>query len=132
MDNHSPNEGPGKGLINVGQRMVTTLVSIVETRVRLAIVELEEEKANLIQMLLMVGLTMLFTAFGLMSLMILVIVAVEPQYRLMAIAVTTGVLFALALILGIWVIVKSRRSTLLSSSREELSTDRKLLEERQS
>ena len=50
----------------------------------------------------------------------------------MAIAVTTGVLFALALILGIWVIVKSRRSTLLSSSREELSTDRKLLEERQS
>ena len=78
MDNHSPNEGPGKGLINVGQRMVTTLVSIVETRVRLAIVELEEEKANLIQMLLMVGLTMLFTAFGLMSLMILVIVAVEP------------------------------------------------------
>ncbi|KFD20870.1 MULTISPECIES: phage holin family protein [Tatumella] len=132
MDNHSQNEGPGKGLINVGQRMVTTLVSIVETRVRLAIVELEEEKANLIQMLLMVGLTMLFTAFGLMSLMILVIVAVEPQYRLMAIAITTGVLFALALILGIWVIVKSRRSTLLSSSREELSTDRKLLEERQS
>lgn len=132
MDNHSPNEGPGKGLINVGQRMVTTLVSIVETRVRLAIVELEEEKANLIQMLLMVGLTMLFTAFGLMSLMILVIVAVEPQYRLMAIAITTGVLFALALILGIWVIVKSRRSTLLRSSREELSTDRKLLEERQS
>lgn len=132
MDNHSQNEGPGKGLINIGQRMVTTLVSIVETRVRLAIVELEEEKANLIQMLLMVGLTMLFTAFGLMSLMILVIVAVEPQYRLMAIAITTGVLFALALILGIWVIVKSRRSTLLSSSREELSTDRKLLEERQS
>ena len=132
MDNHSQNEGPGKGLINVGQRMVTTLVSIVETRVRLAIVELEEEKANLIQMLLMVGLTMLFTAFGLMSLMILVIVAVEPQYRLMAIAITTGVLFALALILGIWLIVKSRRSTLLRSSRDELSTDRKLLEERQS
>lgn len=132
MENHPQHEGPGKSIINVGQRMVTTLVSIVETRVRLAIVELEEEKANLVQMLMLVGLTMLFTAFGLMSLMILVIVAVDPQYRLMAIGITTGVLFALALIMGIWVIVKSRRSTLLRHSRDELSTDRKLLEERQS
>lgn len=132
MDNTPHNEGPGKSILNVGQRMVTTLVSIVETRVRLAIVELEEEKANLVQMLMLVGLTMLFTAFGLMSLMILVIVAVDPQYRLMAIGITTGVLFALALIMGIWVIVKSRRSTLLRHSRDELSTDRKLLEERQS
>lgn len=132
MDNTPHNEGPGKSIISVGQRMVTTLVSIVETRVRLAIVELEEEKANLVQMLMLVGLTMLFTAFGLMSLMILVIVAVDPQYRLMAIGITTGVLFALALIMGIWVIVKSRRSTLLRHSRDELSTDRKLLEERQS
>ncbi|WP_029684499.1 phage holin family protein [Tatumella saanichensis] len=132
MDNTPHNEGPGKSIISVGQRMVTTLVSIVETRVRLAIVELEEEKANLVQMLMLVGLTMLFTAFGLMSLMILVIVAVDPQYRLMAIGITTGVLFALALIMGIWVIVKSRRSTLLRHSRDELSTDRKLLEDRQS
>lgn len=132
MENHPQHEGPGKSIINVGQRIVTTLVSIVETRVRLAIVELEEEKANLVQMLMLVGLTMLFTAFGLMSLMILVIVAVDPQYRLMAIGITTGVLFALALIMGIWVIVKSRRSTLLRHSRDELSTDRKLLEERQS
>ncbi|WP_294912333.1 phage holin family protein [Tatumella sp. UBA2305] len=132
MATHSQNEGPGKSLITIGQRMVTTLASIVETRVRLAIVELEEEKANLIQMLLMVGLTMIFTAFGLMSLMILIIVAVGAEYRLMAIGITTGVLFALALILGVWVLVKSRRSTLLRHTRKELSTDRELLEERQS
>ncbi len=131
MANHPQNEGPAKSIITIGQRMVTTLASIVETRVRLAIVELEEEKANLIQMLLMVGLTMIFTAFGLMSLMILIIVAVGAEYRLMAIGITTGVLFALAIILGIWVLVKSRRSTLLRHTRKELSTDRELLEDRQ-
>jgi len=32
--------GPGKGVFNVGQRVVTTLVGMVETRVRLAVAEL--------------------------------------------------------------------------------------------
>ncbi|WP_455819747.1 phage holin family protein [Pseudomonas cerasi] len=129
MAEHQQSHGPGKGVINIGQRIVTTLVGMVETRVRLAVVELEAEKANLIQMLLMVGLTMLFTAFGLMSLMVLIIWAVDAQYRLMAIAITTGTLFALALIFGLWTLAKSRRSTLLSATRKELSEDRKLLED---
>ncbi|MCB5624635.1 phage holin family protein, partial [Bifidobacterium animalis] len=55
------------------------MVEMVETRLRLAVVELEEEKANLFQLLLMLGLTMLFAAFGLMSLMVLIILAVDPQ-----------------------------------------------------
>ncbi|CAH0218631.1 phage holin family protein [Erwinia aphidicola] len=129
MADNRQSQGPGKGVINIGQRIVTTLVGMVETRIRLAVVELEAEKANLIQMLLMIGLTMLFTAFGLMSLMVLIIWAVDAQYRLMAIAITTGVLFALALILGLWTLAKSRRSTLLSATRKELSEDRKLLED---
>jgi uncharacterized membrane protein YqjE len=129
MSDSQQSHGPGKGVFNIGQRIVTTLVSMVETRVRLAIVELEEEKANLIQMLMMVGLTMLFTAFGLMSLMVLIIWAVDAQYRLMAIAITTAVLFALALIFGLWTLYKSRQSTLLRHTRKELDTDRTLLEE---
>ena len=132
MSDSQQSHGPGNGVFNIGQRVVTTLVSMVETRVRLAIVELEEEKANLIQMLMMVGLTMLFTAFGLMSLMVLIIWAVDAQYRLMAIAITTAVLFALALIFGLWTLYKSRQSTLLRHTRKELDTDRKLLEEHRS
>ena len=61
-------QGPANNVLGIGQRILTTLVGIAETRVRLAVVELEEEKANLFQMLLMLGLTMLFAAFGLMSL----------------------------------------------------------------
>ncbi|AXF77357.1 phage holin family protein [Erwinia tracheiphila] len=129
MADSQQNHGPGKGVINIGKRIVITLVGIVETRVRLAVVELEEEKARLIQMLMMVGLTMLFTAFGLMSLMVLIIWAVDAQYRLMAIGITTAVLFALAIIFGLWTLIKSRRSALLSATRKELKSDRKLLEE---
>lgn len=95
-------------------------------------VELEEEKANLIQMLIMIGLTMLFTAFGLMSLMVLIIWAVDAQYRLMAIGITTGVLLLLALIFGLWTLRKSRQSTLLSATRKELHSDRQVLEDRHS
>jgi len=129
MADYQQSQGPGKGVVNIGQRIITTLVGIVETRVRLAVVELEEEKANLIQMLIMIGLTMLFTAFGLMSLMVLIIWAVDAQYRLMAIGITTAVLFALSIIFGLWTLAKSRRSTLLNATRKELKSDRKLLED---
>ncbi|AIR04906.1 MULTISPECIES: phage holin family protein [Cedecea] len=127
-DSHQ-SQGPGKSVLGIGQRLVTILVGMVETRVRLAVVELEEEKSHLVQLLLMLGLTMLFAAFGLMSLMVLIIWAVDPQYRLNAMIATTVVLLSLALIGGIWTLRKSRQSTLLRHTRRELENDRALLEE---
>lgn len=127
-DSRQP-QGPGKSVLGIGQRLVTIIVGMVETRVRLAVVELEEEKAHIVQLLLMLGLTMLFAAFGLMSLMVLVIWAVDPQYRLNAMIATTVVLLALALIGGIWTLTKSRKSTLLRHTRRELENDRELLED---
>jgi uncharacterized membrane protein YqjE len=122
-------QGPGKSVLGIGQRIVTIIVGMVETRLRLAVVELEEEKAHIIQLLLMLGLTMLFAAFGLMSLMVLVIWAIDPQYRLNAMIATTVVLLALALIGGLWTLHKSRQSTLLRHTRRELDNDRALLED---
>ncbi len=125
-------QGPSKSVLGIGQRIVTIIVEMVETRLRLAVVELEEEKANLFQLLLMVGLTMLFAAFGLMSLMVLVIWAIDPQYRLNAMIATTVVLLVLALIGGIWTLRKARQSTLLRHTRHELANDRQILEDDQS
>lgn len=122
-------QGPGKSVLGIGQRIVTVLVEMVETRLRLAVVELEEEKANLFQLLLMTGLTMLFAAFGLMSLMVLLIWAVDPQYRLNVMIGTTVTLLVLAFIGGIWTLKKSRQSTLLRHTRHELANDRQLLED---
>ncbi|VTR55131.1 Inner membrane protein yqjE [Serratia fonticola] len=77
-------QGPGKGGPGYRQRIVTIMVAWWKPGVRLAVIELEEEKANLIQLLMMAGLTLLFTAFGLMSLLILIFWAIDPAYRLMA------------------------------------------------
>ena len=129
MTEANKNQGPGSGLIHAGQRVLTSVTRIVETRIRLAVAELEAEKVNLIQLLLLVGLALLFTAFGLMSLLVLVIWAIDAQYRLMALAITTGVLLALALIFALWALVKVRRSTLLKTTRKELAHDRQRLEE---
>lgn len=55
--------GPAKGVLDIGQRIITIVVGMVETRLRLAVVKLREEKANLIQLLVMAGLMLLFTAY---------------------------------------------------------------------
>lgn len=111
------------------QRIIAIIVSMVESRVRLAVIELEEEKANLIQLLIMAGLTLLFAAFGIMSLIALIIWGIDPQYRLFALGCITATLLGLALIGGIWTLLKVRRSTLLKATRKELATDRSLLED---
>ncbi|MDN0131377.1 phage holin family protein [Klebsiella pneumoniae] len=129
MANTQHTQGPGQRVFSIGQRIVTLLVEMVETRLRLVVMELEEEKANLFQLLIMTGLTLLFAAFGLMSLLVLVIWAVDAQYRLHVMIATTVVLLLAAAIVGILTLRKARRSTLLRLTRKELENDRALLEE---
>lgn len=122
-------QGPASGAIASAQRVLTLLVGIVETRLRLVVIELEEEKNYLFQLLLLTGLTLIFSAFGLMSLIALIIWGLEPEYRLLALAWITATLLGLALIIGLWTLMKARRATLLKATRKELRTDRALLEE---
>ena len=129
MEDSRHAQGPANNVLGIGQRILTTLVGIAETRVRLAVVELEEEKANLFQLFLMLGLTLLFAAFGLMSLLVLIIWAVDAQYRLNVMIATTVILLLAALIGGIWTLRKARRSTFLRLTRQELANDRALLED---
>ncbi|WJV63112.1 phage holin family protein [Pectobacteriaceae bacterium CE70] len=121
-------QGPASSAITAAQRIITIIVGMVETRVRLAVIELEQEKTALIQLLLVVELTLLFTVFGLIGLITLIIWSVEPQYRLMTLGWITGSLFILALIGGIWTLRHIRKSTLLKATRKTLETDRSLLE----
>lgn len=99
-------QGPGKGVLNTLQRIAGIAVQMVETRIQLIAVELEEEKTTLIQLILMAGITLLFTAFGLMCLIGLIFWSVDPIYRYQALAITTGVLILLAIIGAIWTLKK--------------------------
>lgn len=121
-------QGPGKGLLDTLTRIATIVISIAETRLRLVATELEEEKSSLIQLILLAGAALLLTAFGLMSLMILVMWAVDPVYRLTAMIIMTSVLLGGALIFALCAVRKARRSSLLGATREQLAIDRQLLE----
>jgi uncharacterized membrane protein YqjE len=129
MANTQHTQGPGQRVFSIGQRIVTLLVEMVETRLRLVVVELEEEKANLFQLLIMTGLTLLFAAFGLMSLLVLVIWAVDAQYRLHVMIATTVAAARRRDRAVSWTLRKARRSTLLRLTRKELENDRALLED---
>ncbi|HAT3810623.1 TPA: hypothetical protein I8608_003520 [Morganella morganii] len=121
-------QGPGKGLLDTLTRIATIVISMAETRLRLVATELEEEKSSLIQLILLAGAALLLTAFGLMSLMILVMWAVDPVYRLTAMIIMTSVLLGGALIFALCAVRKARRSSLLVATREQLAIDRQLLE----
>lgn len=61
--------------------------------------------------------------------MVLIIWAIDPQYRLNAMIATTVVLLLLALIGGLWTLSKARKTTLLRHTRNELANDRQALED---
>lgn len=122
-------QGPASGVLNSFSRIGAIIIDMVETRLRLIAVELEEEKTTLIQLILMTGITLLLTAFGLMSLLILVFWAIPPEYRIHAVAITTAVLLLCALIGAIMTLKKARNSTLLGETRQQLELDKRLLEQ---
>lgn len=128
--NHQQTQDATQGLFGRVRRIFTLAAAIAETRLRLAVLELEEEKTHLIQLLLMIGLTLLFATFGLMSLLILLLWVIEPENRLLTLSVTTLILLSLALCSAFWVIRQSRQSTLLKATRQQLKIDRQQLEEK--
>ncbi|KMJ44218.1 phage holin family protein [Xenorhabdus khoisanae] len=125
----SHSQGPGKGLFDTLRRVAAIIVRMVETRLQLVAVELEEGAAMLAQLLLMVGFTLLFAGFGLMCLLMLIFWAIDPTYRVTAMIITAGTLLILAVFSAIWTVRKARKLTFFNTTREQLQIDRKMLED---
>ncbi|MBG6026362.1 phage holin family protein [Proteus mirabilis] len=122
-------QGPASGVLNSLSKIGAIVIGMVETRLNLIAVELEEEKTTLIQLILMAGVTLLLTAFGLMSLLVLIFWVIPPEYRVYALAITTATLLFCALIGAIMTLRKARNSTLLGDTRQQLELDKRLLEQ---
>ncbi|MBG3129417.1 phage holin family protein [Proteus mirabilis] len=122
-------QGPASGVLNSLSKISAIVIGMVETRLNLIAVELEEEKTTLIQLILMAGVTLLLTAFGLMSLLVLIFWVIPPEYRVYALAITTATLLFCALIGAIMTLRKARNSTLLGDTRQQLELDKRLLEQ---
>lgn len=122
-------QGPATKLLTLSKRMLQRLLRMAEHRLTLATIELEEEKQQLLKLLLLAGATLLCLAFALMSLLMLVSWAIDPAYRLTALLLLCIMLF-IAAAFGAWNTLRlSRKSTLLAETRRQLQKDLRTLQD---
>ncbi|EWH02279.1 phage holin family protein [Halomonas sp. BC04] len=120
-------QGPAQRLFSAGKQLLSSLIAAGETRMRLVVLELEEERARLFTLLLLSGLSLLLLLLGLAMLMLLVVVIFWDTHRLAAITISAAVLLGGGLLLALLVIRLARRHTLLKETLAQLATDRDLV-----
>lgn len=121
--------GPMERVFGASKRLLEHLLEGGELRLRLAVLELEEERARLFDLLLLAGLSLALGALGLAFVGVLVIVACWETHRLTAIA-GVAVAFLGAAAFAAWRLRRlARQRTLLRATLSQLATDRQLLAE---
>jgi uncharacterized membrane protein YqjE len=121
--------GPSQRVIHAARRALKTLVANGETRLRLVVLELEEERARLLTLILLAGASLLLFMLGTATLTALVIAIFWDSYRLLAIGASASVLLLASLVLAAVAVRQARRHTLLKDTLSQLATDRALLEQ---
>lgn len=120
--------GPTQRVFSAAKRLLNSLIANGETRLRLAVVELEEERSRLLVLLLLAGASLLLLLLGIATLVALVVVLFWDTYRLTAIAASALVLIVASITLGIIALRQAKRHTLLKETLNQLAADRALLE----
>ncbi|MBA2780194.1 phage holin family protein [Billgrantia kenyensis] len=122
-------DGPVQRLFTIAKRLLTSLLATGETRLRLAVLELEEERSRLVTLLMLVGLSLVMMLLGLGMLALLVVVLFWDTHRLAAIGVSALVLLGGGITLALLCLRLARRHTLLKETLSQLALDRHLVEE---
>ena len=123
--------GGGSGLCDSLKGFAASLVAIVHTRLDLLSTDLEEERARLASVLLMLFVAMFFIGIGVVLLTILIAVVFWDSHRLLALGGLTGFF----LVSGVVAFGCARRKfrakpRLFAASLAELSKDRQNLMDR--
>ncbi len=121
--------GQSAGLLESLKRLVSTLASIVSTRLELLAIELQEERLHLTQ-LYFLSLSALFCfGMGVMLLTVFVTVLFWDDHRLAVLGGLCILFFALGVLLTLFLRNKAHnRPKLFSASLAELAKDREQLE----
>ncbi|SDO01208.1 phage holin family protein [Vreelandella arcis] len=120
--------GPTQRVFSAAKRLLNSLIANGETRLRLAVVELEEERSRLLVLMLLAGASLLLLLLGVATLVALVVVLFWDTYRLTAIAVSALVLIAASFLLAMIALRQAKQHTLLKETLRQLAADRALLE----
>jgi uncharacterized membrane protein YqjE len=124
----TPPNPPGTGLPGSLHALGATLLALVCARVKLIAIELQEEKARAGQKLVLVVLTALFLAMGMLLAAFLVVVLFWDTHRMLA----AGGVTLLYLGIGSWALVRLREMNHnspppFSATMSEFADDLKLL-----
>ncbi|WP_163559634.1 phage holin family protein [Halomonas sp. NO4] len=123
-------QGPAHRLLEAVKRLLGSLVAAGETRLQLLVVELEEERARVVTLLLLIGASLVMLLLGLAVLVLLVAVFFWDSHRLAAMGISAGALIGGSLLLALVARAQARRHTLLKQTLTQLATDRELAERR--
>lgn len=117
------------GLMGSVRRLLSTLTSIVSTRLELLANELQEERLRLTQMLVFGFFSLFCFGLGVLLLTIFIVVLFWDDHRLAALGSLSILFFALGALMAILVRSKIQAgSRLFSASLAELAKDREQLE----
>jgi uncharacterized membrane protein YqjE len=120
---------PGAGLAASVKRLLSTVTSIVSTRLELLANELHEERLRLTQMLLFALFALFCFGLGILLLTVFIVVLFWDDHRLVVTGALSGVFFALGL--SMVLLLRSRaqaKPKLFSASLAELARDRAQLD----
>jgi len=116
------------GLLGSLKNLASTLVAVVETRLRLLANELHAEKLRLAQLGLYAAAAVFFLALGIIMLTLLVIVMFWDSHRWLAIGGFAAIYLLLGIAFGAAVIRRAtQRSRVFEDSLQELAKDREWL-----
>ncbi len=117
------------GLMGSVRRLLSTLTSIVSTRLELLVNELQVERLRLIQMLVFTLFAVFCFGMGLLLLTVFIVVLFWDDHRLAVLGVLCAFFFLLGSVMVLLLRGKAQAgSKLFSTSLAELSRDRKYLD----
>jgi len=120
--------GGGKGLLESLTAMAATLVAIVHTRLELLSADVEEDRAQVLSLLMLAMAALFFLGVGLVLAAILLVVAFWDTHRLLVLGSLAGFFLAAGMAAGVFALHKAKtKPRLFAASLSELFKDRQQL-----
>jgi len=117
------------GLMGSVKRLLSTLTSVVSTRLELLANELQEERLYLTQMLVFTLFALFCLGMGLLLLTVFIVVLFWDDHRLAVLGVLCALFFTLGTVMALLLRSKAQaKSKLFSASLAELAKDREQLD----
>lgn len=120
--------GGNKGLFESLNTLASTLIAIVHTRLDLLSIDLEEDRAHFLSLLVLALAALFFLGVGVVLATILLVAAFWDMHRLLVLTILAGTFLAVGIATWVFAINKARtKPRLFASSLLELVKDRQHL-----